>query len=334
MFTDKRILLTGGSGSWGRELTKQLLTKNVKEIIIYSRGEIAQVDMQRTFDNPLITYVIGDVRDVNAVDRLFQREIDYVFHLAALKHVPICENMPQEAIQTNIIGTTNVINASIKYKVKKFIDVSTDKAVDPINLYGMTKGVGERLTIQANCLTKDTDFICIRGGNVLGTNGSLIPYVIEQIKTKNKVIVTNPKMTRFFLTLPVAIKLVLDSIEWGVGGETYVLNMPSFYIGDVIDVLVEHYGDYKTIIDIRGSKEGEKTHEVLISAHELSRTHYVDANYWVIYPQLNTGRVYFHIWDHPEYGMRGTPLIIISSQTNLHTKEFLKELLKQGGFLI
>ena len=179
MFKDKTILIDGGSGSWGNELTTQLLEKEPKKIIIFSRGELAQVNMERKFRNNIIEYVIGDIRDADAVDRLFQRGIDYVFHLAALKHVPVCENQPQEAIKTNINGTINLINAAIKYKVKKFIDVSTDKAVAPTNLYGMTKSVGEKLTIQANNLTNDTDFVCIRGGNVLGSNGSVVPFFID-----------------------------------------------------------------------------------------------------------------------------------------------------------
>ena len=209
MFTDKTILITGGTGSWGRELTKQLLEfYQPSKVIIFSRGEISQVDMLRKFNDKRLEFVIGDVRDKDAVDAVMRRGVDYVYHLAALKHVPICENQPQEAVQTNITGTKNLINSSILYGVKKFIDVSTDKAVSPINLYGYTKGVGERLSIQANCLTKDTEFICIRGGNVLGTNGSVVPYIIDQIKT-GEVFITDSRMTRFFLTLSQAINLLI-----------------------------------------------------------------------------------------------------------------------------
>ena len=164
--------------------------------------------MNRAFNNPIVKYVIGDVRDKEAVNLVVSQKPDYIFQLAALKHVPICENQPREAIKTNIIGVENIIDAAIRYKVKKFIDISTDKAADPSNLYGMTKGIGEKLTIQANCLTTDTEFICIRGGNVLGTNGSIVPYIIDQIKTCNKVKVTDNRMTRFFLTLPQAVSLI------------------------------------------------------------------------------------------------------------------------------
>jgi FlaA1/EpsC-like NDP-sugar epimerase len=180
---DKTILITGGTGSWGNELTKQLLEKDPKEILIFSRNEYMQVVMQRKFNNPKLKFIIGDVRDEYAVDQVFRNnDIEYVFHLAALKHVPICENQPFEVVKTNINGTNNLINAAAKYKAKKFIDVSSDKAVAPLNLYGLTKATGEKLTIQANNMTDYTDFVCIRGGNVLGSSGSVLPLFIDQIK--------------------------------------------------------------------------------------------------------------------------------------------------------
>ena len=327
MFKDQTILISGGSGSWGRELTRQLLEKDPKKIIIFSRGEIAQVDMCRKFNDDRIQYVIGDVRDAVEVNAAFAMGIDYVFQLAALKHVPICENQPREAIKTNILGTINLIDAAIKYKIKKFIDISTDKAADPSNLYGMTKAIGEKLTIQANCLTKDTEFICIRGGNVLGTNGSLVPYVIDQIKTNNEVKVTDERMTRFFLTLPQAIELLFFAVEKGVGGETYIMNMPSFYIIDLIKCLVESYGNAQTKIKIIGIREGEKIHEVLISEHEVPYTKYVNENYYVIAPQLKTGRVY------AKNAVVPALTDALTSAHNLRSKEYLSELLKIGGWL-
>jgi UDP-N-acetylglucosamine 4,6-dehydratase len=324
MFKDQTILIIGGSGSWGNELTRQLLLREPKQIIIFSRGEILQIGMERRFNNKLVKYVIGDVRDQRAIDDIVPG-VDYIFHLAALKHVPTCENQVFEAIQTNILGANNVIEAAIKYKVKKFIDVSTDKAVDPINTYGLTKAIGEKLTIQANCQTKDTEFVCIRSGNVLGTNGSVVPFIIDQIKTTNTARVMDENMTRFFITFHQAISLLLYAAEIGIGGETYVMNMPSFYIKDLVELLVEFYGNENTTIDILGAREGEKTHEVLISRHEIYRTYYVNDDYFVILPQLKTGRTYFH----PDSRV----VKELSSADNLKDKEYLRELLKSGGYL-
>lgn len=321
-----RVLITGGTGSWGRELTRQLLTRDVEQIVIFSRGEISQVAMERSFNDSRLKFVIGDVRDKDAVDGVMQG-IDYVYHLAALKHVPICENYGEEAIKTNILGTVNLTVSAIKNKVKKFIDVSTDKAVAPVNMYGMTKGIGERLSIQSNCHTTDTDFICIRGGNVLGTNGSVVPYIINQIQSGGDVLITDSAMTRFFLTIEQAIHLLFEATDIGVGGETFVMNMPSFYIRDLVEVLVQYYGDATTTIREIGRREGEKTHEVLIAEGEVDRVRVVDENYYVIYPQLNTGRAY------PGRIRASLPAHGFSSADNLKDKEYLITLLKQGGWL-
>jgi len=329
MFKDKVILIDGGSGSWGNELTSQLLEMSPKKIIIYSRGELAQVNMERKFNNDIIEFVIGDIRDADAVDRLFDGKcIDYVFHLAALKHVPVCENQPQEAIKTNITGTINLINSSIKYKVKKFIDVSTDKAVAPTNLYGMSKSVGERLTIQANNLTNDTAFVCVRGGNVLGSNGSVVPYFMDQIKNHNKICLTDHRMTRFFLTLSDAIHLLFQTIEHSVGGETYVMNMPSFHILDLARILVNHYGNEMTTIEEVGIRTGEKIDEVLISEHESVNSFILNENYFVILPTIKLNRDHSHI-----DGITKVSFKTFSSADCLKNDIYLKKLLIRGGFL-
>jgi FlaA1/EpsC-like NDP-sugar epimerase len=328
MFKNKVILIDGGSGSWGNELTRQLIEKEPKKIIIFSRGELAQVNMQRKFNDRRIEFIIGDIRDADAVDRLFQRGIDYVFHLAALKHVPVCENQPQEAIKTNINGTINLINSAIKYKVKKFIDVSTDKAVAPTNLYGMTKSVGEKLTIQANNLTTDTNFVCVRGGNVLGSNGSVVPFFINQIKNNNRITITDRTMTRFFLTLSEAISLLFQAVEYSIGGETFVMNMPSFYIDDVAKVLIDYYGNQDTIIEEIGIREGEKIHEVLISEHESALSYRYNENYYVILPTVKINKDYSHLNENQKVGFK-----TFSSADNLHSAEKLHEFLSKGGFL-
>lgn len=694
MFKDKVVLLTGGTGSWGNELIKQLLEKDPKQIIVFSRGELAQVMTKIKFNNnPKLRFVIGDVRDAEAVDNLFsQNKIDYVFHLAALKHVPVCENQPQEAIKTNITGTTNLVNASIKYKVKRFIDVSTDKACldyfqtvtladgtkrlisdivnnkenvlvkswdgkkfvakkitnwyknklssrqlyriryedapifgkkqtslivtedhpilttdgwltamelndgdevytdeviynkkerafivgtvlgdaciikknktynravlkishckaqkelvelkhsilletagnmheyedyrdnrqnsvlfnnksnvyiselydqcydedgvkyiprqlvkhilhdeetlgifmatlfmddgcssdgllriathgftkqevewfaseltelgfisyafdcdvgyktypelrfrkdgskklteliskyipesmryklpngyitdsydidnwdmgitdygvssitvtshsyksnrdvycidvedthnfvskglvvhncSPTNLYGYTKAVGEKLVIQANALTKDTDFVCIRGGNVLGSNGSVVPIFIDQIKNNNEITITMGNMTRYFLTLPEAIHLLFKASDVGVGGETFVMNMPSFYISELGEVIIEHYGNLNTGIREIGIREGEKLDELLISEHEAPRSYVFNDDYFVIKPDLELNRDFTYLDK-----LAPVTFTKFSSADNLKGKLFLKTLLDNGGFLI
>ena len=326
-FKGKTILCTGGSGSWGNELTKQLLEKNPKKIIIFSRGELAQVTMERKFQDDRIQFVIGDVRDFESVDRVC-KGVDFIYHLAALKHVPVCENQPQEAIKTNINGTINLINASIRNGVKKFIDVSTDKAVSPSNLYGMTKSVGEKLTIQANNLTQDTDFVCIRGGNVLGSNGSVVPFFIQQIKDNNEVTITDSTMTRYFLTLSEAISLLFQASEHSVGGETYVMNMPSFYISDLAQVLIKYYGNNNTSIKEIGIREGEKIHEVLVSEHESKSTYKFNDNYYVILPEIKTHRDYSHLNKNSKVNFN-----TFSSGDNIKNENYLYSLLDDGGFL-
>jgi FlaA1/EpsC-like NDP-sugar epimerase len=326
MFNSKRIFISGATGSWGQTLVAMLLKHyDPKEIICFSRGELQQVLMQRRFHDPRLKFVIGDVRDYESV-RFATKGVDIIFHLAALKHVPICEDHPQEAIKTNITGTTNIVNAAIENCVDKVIDVSTDKAVEPLNLYGMTKSVGEKLIIQANDLTAHTKFVCIRGGNVMGSNGSVIPYFIEQIRAGGPITITDLEMTRFFLTLEEAILLLFKAAEASVGGETFVMNMPACYIRDVARVLMNHYGT----VDIKeiGSKPGEKLDEMLISKHEALLSRCFDENYYVILPtkcsaELEDKYKKLPAFAYPEF----------SSRTVLMDNDQIKDMLVKGGFL-
>jgi len=263
MLRKRKILITGGTGSWGHELTRQLLKDfEPKEIRIYSRGELKQVEMRRSFNDKRLNFIIGDVRDFIHLDEAMLG-VDFVFHLAALKHVPVCESNPWEAVLTNIDGTQNVIRACIKNKVKKMVNVSTDKAVDPLNLYGVTKACAEKLTIAANNLTKDTSFICVRGGNVLGSNGSVVPLFRKQIEILNKITLTDERMTRFTFCLRDAIKLVLEALFESVGGEVFVMKMPALFISDLAKVMIENLGNENTKIEKIGIRPGEKIEEVL-----------------------------------------------------------------------
>lgn len=291
MFNNKKILITGGTGSWGNELTKQLFEKySPNQIIIYSRGELKQVDMKRDFkNNPKLKFIIGDVRDYERLKEATEN-VDYIFHLAALKHVPVCEENPWEAVKTNIIAVQNIINAAISNSVKKVIDVSTDKAVDPLNLYGTTKAIGEKLIIAANNLTDKTSFVCIRGGNVLGTTGSVIPLFKKQIMNINKITITDENMTRFFLNLNHTISLLFEASIKSVGGEIFVLNMPSMRMKNLADVMIKELGDKKTKKEIIGKRPGEKVHEVLVSRHESERTYKV-GNYFMILPMIKVNNI-------------------------------------------
>ena len=326
MFNDKRILITGGTGSWGQTLTRLLLERyKPKEIIIFSRGELQQVLMGRKFTDTRVKYIIGDIRDFDSIE-FATRGVDIIFHMAALKHVPICEDHPHEAIKTNIDGTNNVIRAAINNKVTRVIDVSTDKAVEPNNLYGMTKAVGEKLILQANTLSEHTRFTVIRGGNVMGSNGSIIPLFVEQIKSRTNITITDEKMTRFFLTLEEAILLLFEAAEVSQGGETFVMAMPACAIIDLVEVLMDYYGKVNTVIT--GIRPGEKLNEVLVSKHESVLTYSWNQDYFVILPSNNNTQLlekYGHLQkiEHDEF----------SSATKLMSKQEIHEMLDLGGFL-
>mgnify|MGYP006287301559 FL=1 len=329
MFKYKKILITGGTGSWGHELTRQLLKKNPEEIRIISRGEYAQVKMKRKFQDERINFRICNVRDYSAMDASC-KEIDYMFHLAALKHVPICEEQPYEAIKTNIQGTKNIIKAAINNKIKKVIDVSTDKAVDPINLYGLTKATGERLIIQANKISNKPKFMCIRAGNVLGTNGSVVPFFIKSIKESNEITITDRRMTRFFITLEEAIELLFTAAEKSIGGETFVERMCSFRLMDLAEILIEHYGDEETEIKEIGARPGEKLHEVLVSRYEIDKTYEYDDKYFLILPLLFIKGLSKH---YKDMDLEKVKIKEFTSRTELSTKSILKRKLQIGGFL-
>lgn len=320
MIKGKIILITGGTGSWGNELTRQLLEQDPAQIRIYSRNEFAQVTMERRFNDKRLDFIIGDIRDFDSLSNAF-RDVAVVYHLAAVKHIPICERYPEEAIKTNITGTQNVIKAAVKNRVKTVVDVSTDKAANPLNVYGMTKAIGEKLILHANRLGK-TKFVCIRGGNVLGSNGSVVPHFIDQIKRFNKITLTNREMTRYFLTLEEAIKLVLTAGDFDLPGGLFVMKMPSCKIVDLASVLINHYGDRLTTeVEVTGLRPGEKLHELLISEYESPNCYVYNYNYYLIHQnELDLPKV-----DFKEYSSNSQPLM---------NEVTIRELLERGGFLV
>ena len=326
MFDGSRIFVSGATGSWGQTLITMLLSKyNVEEIVCFSRGELQQVLMKRKFNNPKLKFVIGDIRDYNAV-KMATRRADYIFHLAALKHVPVCEENVQETIKTNIEGTTNIVNAAIENRVRKVIDVSSDKAVEPINLYGMTKAVGEKIIVQANDLTDYTRFVCIRGGNVMGSSGSVIPFFIEQIKSGGPITLTGHQMTRFFLTLEEAIQLLFKASIDSIGGETFVMNMPACYIKDLAEVLMDVHS--RVEIEETGMRPGEKLDEMLISHHESKLSYCYDDNYFLTLPSNYNQALAVRYQD-----CRPFPHTEFSSKTTIMNKKEIQKMLKKGKFI-
>ena len=281
IFDDKTILITGGTGSFGKKFTEILLSEHDPESVrIYSRGELLQMEMQNRFgDDPRLRFLIGDVRDR---DRLYRAVsgVDIIVHAAALKHVPACEYNPIEAVRTNIEGSVNVIDAAIDNSVEKIMAISTDKAVHPVNLYGATKMVAEKLFTHGNAYTggKKTRFSCIRYGNVVGSRGSVIPLFKAQ--RKNGVItITDDRMTRFWITLEQGVRFVMDCIARMKGGEIFVPKIPSMKVIDLANVIAPDAT--KKVIGIRS---GEKLHEILLTEDEARHTREFD-NYFVIEPE-------------------------------------------------
>jgi len=299
MINGRVVLITGGTGSFGRKFTGVLLERyQPKKLIIFSRDELKQHEMRQQFPDTKgspMRYFIGDVRDRERLNRAFH-EVDIVVHAAALKQVPACEYNPFEAVQTNIIGAKNVIEAAIDQKVEKVMAISTDKAVNPINLYGATKLCAEKLFVQGNSYSgrMGPRFSCTRYGNVVGSRGSVVPIFMEQRKN-GEIKVTDPRMTRFWITIEEGVEFVIKCIELMQGGEIFVPKIPSMNIMDLAKIVAP---DCK--IEYIGIRPGEKLHEVLVSEDEARHTVEVDDMY-VIQP--------VHPWWRNENWSSGKPLL-------------------------
>ncbi|GGF91438.1 SDR family NAD(P)-dependent oxidoreductase [Paenibacillus abyssi] len=276
-FTDKRVLIIGGTGTIGTSLLKTVLKDQPQVVRIFSRDEYKQFKLQQSLSeySERIRYLIGDVRDLDRVSRAMQ-DIDYVFHTAAMKHVPACEYNPFEAVQTNIIGTQNVIQASLTMGVQKTIFTSTDKSIAPTNTYGASKLMAERLISAAQNQTgpKNTIFAAVRFGNVMGSRGSVIPLFKWQIAQKHEVTVTDLSMSRFMMTLQQATDLTIQAMKYAQGGEIFVLKMPVIKLQDLVDVMIEKVSNQiginpdKVRIKEIGLRPGEKMYEELMTAEE------------------------------------------------------------------
>ena len=266
MFKDKILLITGGTGSFGNAVLDRFLDSDIKEIRIFSRDEKKQHDMRVAYNNPKLKFYIVDVRDYASIDHAMFK-VDYVFHAAALKQVPSCEFYPIEAVKTNVLGTENVLNAAISNDVKKVVCLSTDKAVYPINAMGVSKAMMEKVFVAKSRNSKNTIITGTRYGNVMASRGSVIPHFYDQIINGKNITVTEPKMTRFMMTLDHAVELVLFAFNNGQSGDIFVQKSPASTIGDLAIALKEIYNS-DVIIENIGIRHAEKMHETLLSVEE------------------------------------------------------------------
>ena len=283
MFENKKILVTGGTGSLGIALTTKLLKTNAETIRIFSRDELKQSQMESHFHDERLRFLIGDVRDKERLEKAVEG-IDIVVHTAALKQVPVIEYNPFEAIKTNVQGSQNLVEACLNKNVGFALAIGTDKAVSPFNTYGATKLLMERLFVSANYYKgeRKTKFACVRYGNVLGSRGSIIPKFIEQIMSGDKITITDPNMTRFNITIDQALDLIFRVIKNTVGGDIHIPKLNAYKVGDVKDVLLD-------LMDCKNEEKripvriGEKHHEILINEHEIRNTYENQDNDYVIY---------------------------------------------------
>ena len=331
MLDDKKILITGGTGSLGVALTKKLLETNAKIIRIYSRNESKQVEMREQFNDPRLRFLIGDVRDLERLTKAME-DIDIVFHTAALKHVPIVEYNPFEAIKTNVLGSQNIIDACLKENVEVAVCIGTDKAVSPLNTYGATKHLMEKLFVTAsnyiNPVRYKTKFLAVRYGNVLGSSNSVIPKFIEQIQSGKNLTITDPSMTRFTITMEQAIELILTAVKMGHGGEIFIPKLKAYNLDTlknaILDVLKKSVKTEKIPV-----RQGEKFHESLINSEELRNTFEIDNLYVILDKQMHP--ITFSKWND----LKQTSLKdqYSSDKVEILTKEKLIDIIIKEGLL-
>ena len=284
MFKNKILLITGGTGSFGQAVLRRFLDSNISEIRIFSRDEKKQDDIRKQFNSSKLKFYIGDVRDKDSV-RSALRNVDYVFHAAALKQVPSCEFYPLQAVKTNVIGTENVLEGAIELGVKKVICLSTDKAVYPINAMGISKAMMEKVAIAKSRESTKTSICITRYGNVMASRGSVIPLFVKSIKENKELTLTDPNMTRFMMTLDDAVDLVLYAFKNGNSGDIFVQKAPAVTVNILAKALHEVLGKIEYPIRIIGTRHGEKKYESLLSSEEMSCA-IESENYFKIPPDL------------------------------------------------
>lgn len=271
MFNDKILMITGGTGSFGRAILKRFLNSTVREIRIFSRDEQKQEDMRNEIDNKKVKFYIGDVRDYYSLSDAM-RGVDYIFHAAALKQVPSCEFYPMEAVRTNILGTENVLRAAIANAINKVVVLSTDKAVYPINAMGISKAMAEKIVLASSRMALDGEpTVCAtRYGNVMASRGSVIPLFVSQIKKNQPITVTDPNMTRFLMSLDDSVDLVLHAFQYARPGDILVQKSPASTVADLAQALIEIFNSSSSV-RIIGTRHGEKLYESLVSREEIAK---------------------------------------------------------------
>lgn len=336
-YEDKTILVTGGVGSIGSEIVRRLFKYNPKVVRVLDTNETGLFDLEQELQSEKIRPFVGDVKDKERLRRAIEN-VDIVFHAAALKHVPLCEYNPFEAVKTNVIGTQNLIDVAIDEEVEKFITISTDKAVNPINVMGATKLLAERLTVSAIFYKgkRKTAFSCVRFGNVLNTRGSVIPLFRKQMQNGGPLTITDPNMTRFMMSIPKAVELVLKAAEIAKGGEIFVLKMPVLRLGNLAEAMIQElapkygYEPNEIKIKIIGRRAGEKLYEELMTEDEAENA-YEDEEMFVVLPQ-NLGIIDTLSYKLPEKLKKTEKKEYSSKGVKLLTKEEIRSLLTELNF--
>ena len=330
MYQGKTFLITGGTGSFGKAVLDRLLPTDAGEIRVFSRDEKKQHDMRLVYDNYRVKFYIGDVRDRSSVDEAMHG-VSYVYHAAALKQVPSCEFYPMEAIRTNVLGTENVLASAVAHDVERLVVLSTDKAVHPINVMGITKALLEKLMVaKSRTLKSAGTLLCgTRYGNVMGSRGSVIPFFIERMAAGQPLTVTDPAMTRFLLTLEGAVELVLFAFDHARPGDIFVQKAPACTIGALAQALVELFQS-RSEIRVIGTRHGEKLHETLCTREELARAEDLDAFYRV---PADTRELNYDL-----YYSQGDPQITLGGDYSSHNTRQLdvrqvRELLAEQDFV-
>ena len=321
IFDKKTILITGGTGSFGNAFLNRVINSDALEIKIFSRDEKKQDDMRKHYSNEKLQFIIGDVRDKDALLDA-THGIDYIFHAAALKQVPSCEFYPLEAVKTNILGTENLLDAAIRSNVKKVICLSTDKAVYPINAMGISKSMMEKIMVAKSRVSSSTKICGTRYGNVLASRGSVVPLFVNQVNQNEPITITDPDMTRFIMTLDDAINLVLYAFENMTGGEIFVQKSPSSTIGDLAHAVLKILNKEKHKIDIIGTRHGEKKYEALLSREEMSYA--LDkGDYFIVPPDLRD-------LNYEKFTEEGNNILSVAEDYNSHnsSKLSINEIIK------